>query len=51
MLHTMAWGDERRDKGWELGQTIEKVLRDQQGDGPVEIRSVVLLITAKRPAE
>ena len=48
MLHTLGWGEERREKGWELGQTMARVLREQQGDGEVEINSVVLLVTAKR---
>lgn len=48
MLHTLAWGTERQEKGWELGQMIEKVLQDQRGPGPIEIHSVALLITAKK---
>lgn len=50
-LHTAGWGDERQDKGWALGQSIEGVLREQQGEGRVTIHSVVLLITAKRPVD
>ena len=49
MLHTQAWGEERRDKGWELGQMVENVLREQQGADDVTISSAILLITAKRP--
>lgn len=51
MLHTAGWGEERQDKGWALGQTIEEVLRAQHGEGQVKIHSVVLVITAKRPLE
>lgn len=49
MLHTSAWGEERREKGWELGEMIETVLREQQGDGVVSINSVVLIVKARRP--
>ena len=49
MLHTLGWGAERQDKGWKLGERVERCLRDQQGDGEVKIRSVVLLVVAKRP--
>lgn len=48
MLLTEGWGDERREKGWELGRSMEQALRAQQGDGKVAITSVALLITAKR---
>lgn len=49
MLHTLMWGEERRDKGWELGEMVERVLRESQGDGEVSINSVVLLISARKP--
>jgi hypothetical protein len=48
MLLTEGWGDERRGTGWELGRSMEKALRAQQGDGKVAITSVALLVIAKR---
>ena len=48
MLHTLGWGVERKEKGWELRQAVESVLRAQQGDCEVKVTSVVLLITAQR---
>lgn len=50
MLHTQAWGEDRREKGWELFREMERVMEREikEGSGRVAIPSVALLVTAKR---
>ncbi|KAK6910674.1 hypothetical protein I203_104706 [Kwoniella mangroviensis CBS 8507] len=48
---TAKWGEERQELGWKVFEKVEELLRREQGEGPVKIWSVALVVTAKKPNE
>ncbi|WVW85847.1 hypothetical protein I302_107885 [Kwoniella bestiolae CBS 10118] len=46
---TFQWGDEREELGWKLFEIIEETLRREQGDGPVRLVSVAIVVSARKP--
>ncbi len=45
------WGGERNKEKWEMFERIEEVLRRDFGDGEVWVRSVALIVTARKPEQ
>lgn len=46
----MLFANWRDEDSWGMFEKIEEVLRKDFGDGPVKVRSVAMLVTAKKGA-
>jgi hypothetical protein len=50
-IMTGGWKPEmKKERGWEVFERIEEIMKGEFGDGPCHIRSVALIVTAAKPS-